>query len=62
MPKIVTKVAPTVVGLGCIPMIIHPIDYAVEVGMHYTLRPLIHKMTGTAPAHEAESHDSKKDD
>merc|ERR1712167_93389 len=39
MSKIVAKSVPTIMGLACIPLIIHPIDYVVEEGMEMTLRP-----------------------
>eukprot|EP00658_Telonema_sp_P-2_P035730 TRINITY_DN25943_c0_g1_i1.p1 TRINITY_DN25943_c0_g1~~TRINITY_DN25943_c0_g1_i1.p1 ORF type:complete len:221 (+),score=44.57 TRINITY_DN25943_c0_g1_i1:136-798(+) len=48
MPKTVVTAAPTVVGLGMIPLIIHPIDYAVEVGMDNTIRPFYKKYLGSS--------------
>ena len=45
------------VGLGCIPLIIHPIDHAVEVGMDNTLRPLFNKYLGvTEPPEDEKKH------
>ncbi|CAM9315338.1 unnamed protein product [Chrysoparadoxa australica] len=41
LPKHVRKWSPTMVGLGLIPLIIHPIDTAVDVAMDATVRPLI---------------------
>ena len=32
---------PTAIGLGCIPLIVEPIDYGVEVCMDMTVRPII---------------------
>lgn len=33
------KWVPTVTGLGCIPLIVHPIDHAVDAGMDALVRP-----------------------
>ncbi len=35
------KVIPTAVGLGSIPLIIHPIDHSVEYGMDRWVRPFL---------------------
>ncbi|KAJ1494189.1 mitochondrial 18 KDa protein-domain-containing protein [Baffinella frigidus] len=42
-------VAPTMIGLACIPLIIHPIDNAVHVVMDATSRPVVRKMSGLPP-------------
>lgn len=36
--KVARKWAPTAVGLGVIPLIVHPIDHAVTLGMDETVR------------------------
>eukprot|EP00735_Rhodelphis_limneticus_P003957 TRINITY_DN15500_c0_g1::TRINITY_DN15500_c0_g1_i1::g.30575::m.30575 TRINITY_DN15500_c0_g1::TRINITY_DN15500_c0_g1_i1::g.30575 ORF type:complete len:210 (+),score=-1.60,sp/Q8T3C8/MTFP1_CAEEL/46.84/1e-34,MTP18/PF10558.4/1.2e-34 TRINITY_DN15500_c0_g1_i1:84-632(+) len=48
---------PTLVGLGAIPFIVHPIDEAVEASMHHYVRPYIrpalhaiHRSLPTAPS------------
>ena len=33
--------APTLLGLGIIPLIVHPIDHSVHVAMDATVRPLL---------------------
>jgi len=35
---IVSAYGPTVVGLGCIPLIIHPIDHFADALLDYTFR------------------------
>jgi len=42
VPPRVAAAAPTVAGLACIPLIIHPIDAAVDYAMDSTLRPFAH--------------------
>ena len=45
---VLRKFAPTVIGLGSIPLIIHPVDNFVHWGLDNTLRPQMAKLKGVA--------------
>lgn len=44
MPAVVSKWLPTAAGLGCIPIIITPIDNVVDYALDSTTRKLLREM------------------